>query len=485
MLNVVTDVVKSYELVIIGGGPAGITAAITASRLGKTVALVDDHLEIGGAGVNTGTVPSKTLRETALALSGFRSRNLYGVDLSLRREVTVPDFLGHQEHVRHAFHWSFTQQLEGLNAMMYHGRCSFLDAHTVQIGPVPEVGVKDAPVPDRQIQLHGEKILIATGSAPVHPDVFPFGEGAIYDSDTILTLARIPRTLAVIGAGVIGTEYGCTFRALGTEVHIVDGRDVLLPFLDAEISRALAGALQRSGIEFHWKENVQKCIPLEAGTVRLELSSGAVLTADAVLVAAGRQSNTAKLKLEKAGVTVGGRGIIPVNEHFQTNLENIYAAGDVIGFPALYSTSAEQGRRAVHHALGLGTSALPALLPIGLYTIPEVSMVGETEESLKQKGIAYLVGRARYRENARGRIIGDQDGFLKLLFRQEDLKLIGVHIMGELATEVVHIGLVAMTCEASANLFAGICLNVPTLGTLYKNATLNALQTIPRSDQRA
>jgi NAD(P) transhydrogenase len=219
--------------------------------------------------------------------------------------------------------------------------------------------------------------------------------------------------------------------------------------------------------------------------VRLELSSGAVLTGDAVLVAAGRQSNTAKLKLEKAGVTLGGRGIIPVNEHFQTNVENIYAAGDVIGFPALYSTSAEQARRAVFHALGLGTSAIPALLPIGLYTIPEVSMVGETEESLKQKGIAYLVGRARYQENARGRIIGDQDGFLKLLFRHEDLKLIGVHIMGELATEVVHSGLVAMMCEASANLFTDICLNVPTLGTLYKTATLNALQTIPRSDQRA
>src|SRR5271166_2800202 len=187
------DNLKTYDLVVIGGGPAGISAATAASSFGKSVALVDSHQEIGGAGINTGTVPSKTLRETALALSGLKSRNLYGVDLSLRREVTVPDFLGHQEHVRRAFHWSFTQQLEGLNAMMYHGRCSFLDAHTVQIGPVPEVGVKDAALPDRQIQLRGEKILIATGSSPVHPDVFPFGYGAIYDSDTILILARIPR----------------------------------------------------------------------------------------------------------------------------------------------------------------------------------------------------------------------------------------------------------------------------------------------------
>jgi NAD(P) transhydrogenase len=478
-----TDELKTYELVMIGGGPAGISGATAASSLGKTVALVDDHLEIGGAGVNTGTVPSKTLRETALALSGLKSRNLYGVDLSLRREVTVPDFLGHQEHVKDAFHASLTQRLEGFHATIYHGTCTFLDAHAVQINLCSGAREKNPAAPDGQIRLRGEKILIATGSAPVHPDVFRFGDGAIYDSDTILKLVRIPKRLAVIGAGVIGAEYGCTFRALGAEVHIVDGREVLLPFLDAEISRELAGALQRSGIVFHWKENVQKCTRLESGVVRLELSSGAALTADAVLVAAGRQSNTANLGLEKAGVKRGERGIIPVNEHYQTNIENIYAAGDVVGFPALASTSAEQARRAVRHALGLGASAISPLLPTGIYTIPEVSMVGETEESFKEKGIDYLVGRARYQDNARGRIIGDQDGFLKLLFRQEDLKLIGVHIMGELATEVVHIGLLAMMCEASAHLFVDICLNVPTLGTLYKAATLNALQNIPPSVQ--
>jgi NAD(P) transhydrogenase len=283
---------------------------------------------------------------------------------------------------------------------------------------------------------------------------------------------------------VIGAEYGCTFNALGAEVHILDGRDVLLPFLDAEVSQALLGALQRSGIVFHWKENVQKCIPLESGGVRLELSSGAAQNADAVLVAAGRQSNTAKLGLEKAGVKTAERGIIPVNEHFQTNIGNIYAAGDVIGFPALASTSMEQARRAARHALGLSGSAISPLLPNGIYTIPEVSMVGETEESLKKKGIAYIVGRANYRENARGRIIGDEDGFLKLLFRQDDLKLVGVHIMGDLGTEVVHIGLVAMMGNASANLFVDACLNSPTLGMLYKTATLNALQKVPSSEKR-
>jgi len=479
------DDVKNYDLVVIGGGPAGITAATVASTFGKSVALVDCNQDIGGAGINTGTVPSKTLRETALALSGFKSRNLYGVDLSLRREVTVADFLHHEEHIKDAFHSSITQRLQVLKATIYCGVCAFLDGHTVHVSLCSEAGGKDPSAPGGEIHLRGEKILIATGSSPVRPDIFPFGHGEIYDSDTILNLDRIPKSLVVVGAGVIGAEYGCTFRALGADVHILDGRDVLLPFLDAEVSQALAGAFERSGIVFHWKEKVQKCIPQESGGVRLELSSGATLSGDAVLVAAGRQSNTANLGLEKAGVKTGERGIIPVNEHFQTNIGNIYAAGDVIGFPALASTSAEQARRAAHHAFGLSGSAIFPLLPNGIYTIPEVSMVGETEESLKKKGVAYIVGRANYRDNARGRIIGDQDGFLKLLFRQNDQKLLGVHIMGELATEVVHIGLVAMMCNASANLFADACLNVPTLGMLYKTATLNALQSVPPPEKHA
>jgi NAD(P) transhydrogenase len=285
--------------------------------------------------------------------------------------------------------------------------------------------------------------------------------------------------LAVVGAGVIGAEYACTFRALGSEVHILDGRDRLLPCLDLEVSDALVTALERSGIVFHWKENVVKCVPQESGAVCLELTSGATLSCDALLVAAGRQSNTPGLCLEKAGVTTGQRGLIPVNEHFQTNVGHIYAAGDVIGFPALASTSMEQARRAARHALGLSGSAISPLLPNGIYTIPEVSMVGETEESLRKKGMAYLVGKATYWENARGRIIGDKDGFLKLLFQRDDQKLVGVHIMGDHATEIVHIGLMAMMCNASANLFVDACFNVPTLGVLYKTATLNALRSVP------
>jgi NAD(P) transhydrogenase len=350
----------------------------------------------------------------------------------------------------------------------------------VQVTPGAAAG--QDPGPD--LLLRGEKIIIGTGSSPVRPDLFPFGHGEIYDSDTILTLDRIPRTLAVVGAGVIGAEYACTFRALGAEVHILDGRDVLLPFLDAEVSRALAAALEHSGIVFHWKETVQKCVVLDSGSVRLTLSSGAELDCDAVLVAAGRQSNTANLGLDKAGVKTGARGIIPVNEYYQTNVENIYAAGDVIGFPALASTSMEQARRAARHALGLTESALSPLLPNGIYTIPEVSMVGETEESLKKKGIPYIVGRANYWDNARGRIIGDQEGFLKLLFGRDDLKLLGVHIMGDHATEVVHIGLMAMMCGGSTTLFEDACFNMPTLGVMYKTATLTALRSLQPAEKQ-
>jgi NAD(P) transhydrogenase len=327
--------------------------------------------------------------------------------------------------------------------------------------------------------------LIATGSSPVRPDIFPFGAGEIYDSDTILNLDRIPRTMAAIGSGVIGSEYGCTFAALGAQVHIIDGRDKLLPFLDTEVSLALAAAMERTGITFHWNENVKQCVIAESGEVTLTFESGTSMTVDAVLVAAGRQSNTGTLNLPTAGVTTGKRGIIPVDAQFRTNVPHIYAAGDVIGFPALASTSMEQARRAVRHALGEEASAISPLLPNGIYTIPEVSMVGETEESLKKQGVDYVVGRAFYKDNARGRIIGDQEGFLKLLFRRDKMKLVGVHVMGELATEIVHIGLMAMLTESSASIFVEACFNVPTLGMLYKTATLHAIRDAAESAPKA
>jgi NAD(P) transhydrogenase len=467
---------KAYDLLIIGGGPAGIVGAATAKGHRKSVALVDNHHELGGAGINTGTVPSKTLRETALVLSGIAARKLVGVDISFKHETTVADFLRHEQRVKEGFHTMIQQQLRADQADVYCGSGSFVDPHTVRVEPIQTRAPRaQTAAADGEVLLRGEHILVATGSSPFHPPLFPFGRPEIYDSDTILELDRLPKRLAVVGAGVVGSEYACTFALLRAEVHLIDGRDVLLPFLDGEVSRALARAMGRNGVTFHWKAQVRECQPRGTAGIRLHLSSGDTLTVDAVLVAAGRKSNTEKLNLAAAGVAVGERGLIIVDDHFRTNVPHIYAAGDVIGFPALASASMEQARRAVHNALGLEARAgILHLLPNGIYTIPEASMVGETEETLKKQEVDYVVGRARYQDNARGRIIGDLNGFLKLLFRRGDMKLLGVHILGEQATEIVHIGLMALLAGCTADVLVEACFNMPTLGALYKSATIDA-----------
>ncbi len=469
--------IKTYDFVILGGGPAGIIAAATAKQAGKSVALVDRQHDLGGAGVNTGTVPSKTLRETALAIAGTKARNLLGVDMTLKQEATVADFLRHEQHVKAGFNSMISQQLRSDNADLYCGLGSFVDAHTIRVEPAP-IGNAAKPAPRCHHGpgvVRGESIVIATGSSPHRPNTFSFGSPGVYDSDTILQLERLPERLAVIGAGVIGSEYACTFTALGAKVHVLDGRDVLLPFLDAEMSAALTAAMEKNGIEFHWKEEVLECRARGTAGIRLNLSSKRSLNVDAVLVAAGRRSNVERLNLPAAGVSVGERGLIPVDAEFRTNVPHVYAVGDVIGFPALASTSMEQARRAVARAVGLPLSAgISSLLPNGVYTIPEVGMVGETEEQLKKQGVDYIVGRATYKANARGRIIGDTDGFLKLLFRRSDMKLLGVHIIGETATEIVHIGLMAMLSGSGASIFFDACFNVPTLGALYKSAAFDA-----------
>ena len=455
---------KTYDLIVLGGGPAGIVGTSTAAAFGKSVALVDNHHELGGAGINTGTVPSKTLRETALTLSGARSRNLHGVDLSLRRDATVADFLRHERAVKSSFNATLAERLETSRADVYNGTGVFEDSHTICI----RNGTTG-------VLIQGTHILIATGSSPVHPGTFPFGAPEIYDSDTVLQLDRLPKSMAVVGAGTIGCEYACVFAALHTEVHLVDGRDVLLPFLDREIVAALTSAMERSGVIFHWKEDAVSCTSGGDG-VTLKLSSGASLHVDAVLVAAGRKSNTAQLNLACVGVQVGERGVIAVNENYQTSAPHVYAAGDVIGAPALASTSMVQARRAMRHAFGRGLgSDIPPILPTGVYTIPEIGMVGETEDSLREKGVDYLVGRASYGANARGRIIGDTEGILKLLFHRADMKLVGVHAIGEQATELVHLGLIAMLTNCTAHVFDEACFNLPTLGQMYKVAALDAI----------
>ncbi|MBL7940098.1 MAG: Si-specific NAD(P)(+) transhydrogenase [Flavobacteriales bacterium] len=456
-----------FDLVVIGGGPAGTSGALAAGLLGKRAALIEQQALIGGAGINTGTIPSKTLRETALMLSGWRSRQLFGVDLSLRREATIADFMGHAKHVSRRERERTEERLAQRGVVRFHGAASFVDAHTVRI--VDTNGTETL--------IHGEYILIATGSSPLRPAEFDFSDPRVHDSNEILELTTLPKKLVVVGGGVIGSEYAGTFAALGTEVHLADGRDTLMPFLDAEISRGLAAAMNANGVRFLWKEKVVKCDTSDPGDVLLTLSSGATIAADGVLVCAGRSSNTTSIDLAAAGLTPGRRGLVQVGVHYRsTEVPHIYGAGDVIGPPALAATGIEQARVAVFHAFGNALkSDLAPLLPTGIYTIPEASCVGETEAALTEKGIPYVMGRARYGDIPRGDIIGDDKGFLKLLYHRDDMRLLGVHVMGEHATELVHIGLTAMLSNATAELFNRACFNYPTLGDLYKYATYDAI----------
>ena len=449
-----------YDLAVIGAGPAGIVGATTAASLGARVVLIDRYGDLGGAGANTGTVPSKTLRETALSLSGIRSRDLYGVDLSLRREATVADLMRREHAVKEALNRTLAQIVEASSVELIVGDARFEDAHTIAIR-------SDAT----SSLVHAERTLISTGSSPYRPAGFPFDTPGVYDSDTILELSTIPKSLAVVGAGAVGSEYACTFAALGTRVHLIDSRDVLLPFLDSEVSAALTRAMGGSGIELHWGERVAEC-NCASGEITLTLQSGHIVHTEAVLVAAGRRSNTKCLNLAAAGLAAGERGDLKVDEHYRTAVPHIYAAGDVIGFPGLASTGMQQARRAMSVAFG-GADNLPArdILPSAVYTIPEVAMAGDTEQAIHAAGVDYVIGRARYTDNPRGCIIGEKEGFLKLIFRRHDLKLLGVHAIGELASELVHIGLIAMAADCDATVFGELSFNVPTLGALYQDAT--------------
>lgn len=461
-----------YDLVVIGSGPAGEKGAAQAAYFGRRVALVEAEDALGGAAANTGTLPSKTLRETALMLSGFRARNHGGVDFAVRREVTVQDFLFRERQVKANEQERVAWNLERHGIERFHGHGRFVAPHVVRVEG--RLGAaKD---------LTAEIVLIATGSSPLRPDTFPWGHRRVLDSDSILDIDFMPRRLVVVGGGVIGCEYACTFAALGVEVHLVDGREALLPFLDPEVSSVLRDRMTALGVTFHAPARVVDCSAGDA-EVLLTLDSGDRLAGDAVLVAAGRTSNTDSLDLETAGVAVGRRGLVEVDEHFRTSAPHVYAAGDVVGFPALASTSMEQARLAMVHAFDLGykTDVAP-VLPYGIYTIPEVAMAGASEASLVEDGVDFVVGRASYGKNARGDIIGDRDGFLKLLFRRDDMRLLGVHVIGEGATELVHVGLVALLAEATSDTFIRACFNYPTLGELYKYATYDAMGRAQRGE---
>lgn len=455
-----------YDLIVIGSGPAGEKGAAQAAYFGKRVALIEREPVLGGACVNTGTIPSKTLRESALHLSGFRQRGFRdAVDLTIK-SITIDDFMYRKQHVVEKEWRQIDENLRRHNVDRFDGIARFLSPTKVEVG---------------NTLLEGKFILIATGSSPYRPTTVPFDDDCVCDSDTILRIGKIPATLAVVGAGVIGCEYASIFAALGVEVHLIDARSTLLPHMDREIVRVLLGEMQtRLGVTLHLACEVQT-IEKSGGKVCVTLRNGTCITVDNVLYAAGRSSNVADLNLEAAGVKTGNRGLVLVNENYQTSTPNIYAAGDVIGFPALASTSMEQARVAMVHAFDLKYKTKVAkLLPYGIYTIPELSTVGLTEEDCRGKSLPYEVGRAQFRNNARGQIIGDTKGIIKLVFDPETLKLLGVHIVGENASELLHIGMMVMQLDGTINAFIDSVFNFPTLSDAYKYAAYDGLGNVAR-----
>jgi len=456
---------EHFDLIVLGSGPAGEKGAAQAAYFGKRVALIEKDNHLGGAAANTGTLPSKTLRETALFLSGFRQRELYGLDLGLKRsQLRVQDFLTRERIVKDLERQRIWDNLRRHHVRLYKGAGAFVDAHTIAVRP------ERSP----EVLLTGDVILIATGSYPFRPGVFPFHDPRIFDSDTVLTLTTIPESMLVVGGGVIGCEYACMFAALGVKVTVVEKRGVLVGGMDLEISHALRERMEEDGVRFLMNDSVAAVHCGDRVGVRLE--SGEEVPTEAVLVSSGRCGATQTLNLEAVGIVANERGQIKVDATFQTTVPHVYAAGDVIGFPALASTAMEQARLAMSHAFELKYKTnLAPVLPYGIYTIPECSSAGATEEQLEKTGTPYVVGKASYAGNARGQIIGDRKGFLKLLFHEDDMKLLGVHLIGEQATEIVHVGLTALIVGAGADLFINTCYNYPTLTEVYKYATYDAL----------
>jgi NAD(P) transhydrogenase len=454
----------SFDLIVIGCGPAGEKAGAQAAYFGKRVAVIERAGVPGGSCINTGTVPSKTLRESALYFSGLSQRGLYGIDYSLRENLTVHDFMHHEREVVEMERRRMLKNLELHKIAYMQGQACFEDAHTIALQNNGKL-----------LRLRGEVILISTGSKPHRPAEISFDDVHTFDSDTFLRMDRLPKSLAVIGGGVIGCEYASMFVALGTKVTLVDGRDRLLPFIDSEIADTLRHRLEELGMEFWFHERPVK-VENSASGATLHMKSGNKLDVDAALFAAGRRAAVDGLGLEKAGLVLNDRGYIPVDENYRTAASNIYAAGDVIGFPALASTSMEQGRVAVCHAFGFKyKQRVASMLPMGIYTIPEISAAGETEDSCKEKNVPYCVGRARYANNARGHIAGDTSGLLKLIFSSKDKKLLGVSIIGENATELIHIGMVVLDNGSTIDEFIEQVFNYPTLSEMYKYAAYDGL----------
>lgn len=457
-----------YDLVVIGSGPGGQKAAIAAAKLGKRVAIVEKGHMLGGVCVNTGTIPSKTLREAVLYLTGMNQRELYGASYRVKADITPADLLARTQHVIGREIEVVRSQLQRNRIELITGVGRFVDAHTIV--------VEDESRGER-ITVGAAHVVIATGTAPARPADIAFDDYRVLDSDGILNLEFIPSSMVVVGAGVIGIEYASMFAALGTKVTVVEKRESMLDFCDREIIESLQFHLRDLAVTFRFGEAVTAVDVGPSGTVTT-LASGKRIPSETVMYSAGRQGLTTALDLENAGLQADARGRIFVDEHFRTEVDNIYAVGDVIGFPALAATSMDQGRLAAYHAFGESSAKLTEVQPIGIYSIPEVSYVGATEVELTKKSIPYEVGVSRYRELARGQIAGDSYGMLKLLVSTETRSILGVHIFGSGATDLVHIGQAVMGCGGTVDYLVDAVFNYPTLSEAYKVAALDVTNKI-------
>ncbi|MBV9174194.1 MAG: Si-specific NAD(P)(+) transhydrogenase [Chloroflexi bacterium] len=464
-----------YDMVVIGSGPAGQRAAIQASKLNKRTALVERKTVIGGVCINTGTIPSKTLREAVLHLSGYRLRGLYGASYTVKEHITMQDLQFRTDHVvRHEIdvtrHQLMRNDVEVLTA-----EASFVDPHRLRLTENDARGARGTR------DVTASRVVIATGTEATRDARVPFDGQRVCSSDDILGLQRLPRSLTVVGAGVIGLEYASLFATLGVRVTIIDKRHRLLPFVDSEMIDMLVYQLRENRVTFRLGEEVsgmELITDMYGDRVRIHLASGKQVVTDAALYSVGRTGATSQLNLAAAGLDVDDRGRLPVNENFQTSVPHVYAVGDVIGFPSLASTSMEQGRLAACHAFEVEASSVPALFPYGIYSIPEISMVGQTEDELTEAGVPYEVGKAHYREIARGQIIGDNTGLLKLLFHLDSHALLGVHIVGEGASELVHIGQAVLTFGGAIEYFVNTVFNYPTLAECYKTAAFDGINRL-------
>ncbi len=467
-----SEVATEYDLVVLGSGPGGQKAAIAAAKLGKKVALVEKGNMLGGVCTNTGTIPSKTLREAVLYLTGTNQRELYGASYRVKSDITVADLLSRTTHVIGREIQVVRAQLLRNRIDILTGTARFLEEHTIAV---------DDPVRHERTTVRGDKVVIATGTSPARPDNVQFDERRVLDSDGILNLEVIPTSMVVVGAGVIGIEYASMFAALGTRVTVVEKRESMLDFCDSEIVESLKFHLRDLSVTFRFGEEVTEVAVGSHGTVTT-LASGKRIPAETVMYSAGRQGMTDELDLPAAGLAADRRGRIVVDEHYRTSVEHIYAVGDVIGFPALAATSMDQGRLAAYDAFDQPSAGMSDLQPIGIYSIPEVSYVGRTEVELTQSSVPYEVGTSRYRELARGQIAGDSYGMLKLLVSTVDRTLLGVHIFGTSATDLVHIGQAVMGCGGTVDYLVDAVFNYPTLSEAYKVAALDATNKIRALD---